>query len=111
MDWQLSNALFIAVTTLSTFLVLGLAAKLTLRFIRWSHVGAWMVFGLAVVMFQIVGTATPRLTVEGKIPSAPEGRQQIESTALIPNRPFSDFTRKIDAFDEKQDQRIKENQP
>ena len=111
MEWQLANAAFLVITTLSTFLVLGLVVKLLVRQVKWSYFGLWMILGIAVTLMQVLGTASPKVTLNAPIPEAPTVTMDIERADLIPVRPMSDFTRKIDEFDAKQDQRIKENQP
>lgn len=109
MEMQLSNAVFIAATTLMTFVVTGGAAKLLFRSIKWKWLSLWLVFGIAVTMIQVLGTASPKLTLNSTIPKPPKTSDSIEHVDLIPDRELTEWKEKIDKFDEKQDKRITEN--
>lgn len=110
MDWQLSNALFIAITTLLVFAALALVAWLTLgNRLKWKWIGSWMALGVTVVIIQIQGTAMPRVTVNTELPSVPNKQIEFQPTELIPKRPMKEWRDSTDKFDEEQDRRIEEN--
>lgn len=111
MEWQIGNSLFIAVTTLATFLVAGLVTKLIIKSIKWKWFGAWMVIGVCIVVIQINSTSSPKMTVKTSIPSIPNKQLTIERMELIPERSFKEWQESTDVFDGVQDERIKENKP
>ena len=110
MEMQLGNAAFVAITTLAVFLTVGVAAKLTIRQIKWKWIGTWMMFGVAIAIIQVQGTASPKLTVHAPIPTVQAKEIKIERVDLIPHRSMDEWRKSTDDFDKEQDKRIKENQ-